>query len=97
MSSYNSTGSGTDDLRGGVGAACLTMARRSVPLTACSLIGVHITNSAASITMAESSWALDNGEELRIRKARNYCKSQGSQPCGQRELHGPMWDEGTVS
>lgn len=73
------------------------MAHRSVPLTECSLIGMPITKSAASLTMAESSWALDNGEELRIRKARNYSKSQGSQPHGQRELHEPMREEGMVS
>lgn len=96
MGSYNSTGNGADDLQGGVGAACLTMAHHSVTLTACSPIGVHITNSAASLTMAESSWALDNGEVLKIRKARNYSKSPGSQSCGQRDLHEPMWEEGMV-
>lgn len=47
--------------------------------------------------MAESSWALDNSEELSIRKTRNYSKNQGSQPRGQRELYEPMWDEGMVS
>lgn len=47
------------------------MAHCSVGLTACSLIAVSVTSNAVFLARAESSRALDNGEELGIRKTRN--------------------------
>lgn len=47
------------------------MAHCSVRLTACSLIAVSVTSNAVFLARAESSRALDNGEELGIRKTRN--------------------------
>lgn len=57
------------------GAARLTMAHHSVPLTACSLMRVCIRSGAASLAMAESHWALANGEDLGLRKTRIYSRN----------------------